>query len=253
MDLLFPVEAVADDRRGTTMDEVLLGYAYPALAGGRWWLRANMVCSVDGAAAGTDGRSGSLATPPDRPVFHHLRGLSDAILVGAGTARAEDYGPPAVDDQAREQRQRAGQRPRPRMVVVSRSLALDPEARLFSGPDRVMVVTSRAADWARVERLGEVADVVRTGEEEVDLPEMLGLLADQGLRRLLCEGGPALLADMVATKVLDELCLTIVPVLTGGQARRITDGASPDESAGFALSSMVRAEDGTLLTRWVRA
>lgn len=249
MQVLFPPAQQVE----ATMDSVLEHYAYPPLAGGRWWLRANMVASLDGSATGSDGRSGTLATPPDRPVFHHLRDLSDAIVVGAGTARAEDYGPPIVSDDVRARREAAGQSSRPLMIVVTRSLALEPDARLFSGPDRVTIVTSRAADWNRVERLGEVADVVRTGEDEVDLPEMLGLLADQGIRRLLCEGGPALLSDMLVAGVLDELCLTVVPVLTGGQGRRITDGSALDPSPGFAPAFMALAEDSTLLTRWVRA
>lgn len=248
MDVLFPRTGPSE----VTPDELLDGYAYPPLAGGRWWLRANMVASVDGAAAGDDGRSGTLATPADRPVFFHLRDLSDAIVVGAGTVRAEDYGPPRVSDAAREHRETLGQAPRPAMVVVTRSLSLEPDARVFSGPDRVTIVTSRSADWNRVERLGEVADVVRTGEHDVDLREMLGLLADQGMRRLLCEGGPSLLGVLVAERLLDELDLTVVPVLTGGHGPRITVGPPADPAVGFSLSSMVRAEDGTLLTRWVR-
>lgn len=248
MQVLFPPTQPVE----ITMDEVLDHYDYPPLAGGRWWLRTNMVASVDGSATGSDGLTGTLATPPDRPVFHHLRGLSDAIIVGAGTARDEDYGPPVVDDDVRGRREAAGQAPRPLMVVVTRSLSLEPDARLFSGPDRVTVVTSRAADWNRVERLGEVADVVRTGEEQVDLPELLGLLADQGVRRLLCEGGPSLLADMLAAGVLDEVCLTVVPVLTGGQGRRITGGSALDPAPGFSPAFLALADDGTLLTRWVR-
>lgn len=228
-------------------------YRYPRIAGGRWWLRANMLSSVDGSVTGADGRSGTLSTPQDRRLFHHLRHVCDAIVVGAGTARAEDYGPPRVDDNEAEARAAAGLRPRPRLVVVSRSLSLDPTARLFGGPDRVLVVTSRAADWADVERLGQVAEVIRVGEGVVDLTEMLGVLADQGLRRLLCEGGPTLLGDLVAGRLLDELCLTVAPVLTAGGARRIADGAGAEPPVGVSLASVAHAEDGTLFTRWVRA
>jgi riboflavin-specific deaminase-like protein len=227
-------------------------YAYPTLAGGRWWLRANMLSSVDGAVTGPDGRSGSLSTDTDRSLLRYLRGLSDAIMVGAGTARTEDYGPPSVDDPTLVRRAAVGQAPRPRLVVVSRSLSLDPAARMFSGPDRVIVVTSRAADWNAIERLAEVADVVRAGDDAVDLTELLGVLADQGLRRLLCEGGPSLLADLVAGRLLDELCLTTVPTLVGGSARRLGAGAAPDPRFELALTSMSRESDGTLFTRWGR-
>ena len=109
MDRLFPLPGQAD----VAVESVLADYADPPLAGGRWWLRANMLSSVDGSVTGPDGRSGSLATSSDRVVFRHLRSLADAIIVGAGTVRAEDYRQP---DGAR-------------LVVVSRSLSIDPTAR----------------------------------------------------------------------------------------------------------------------------
>jgi riboflavin-specific deaminase-like protein len=229
---LFP--SAASD---VALDEMLDGYAYPAIAGARWWLRAVMVSSVDGAVTGADGRSGSISSTSDRVLFRHLRTLPDAVIVGAGTARAEDYGQPATA----------------RLVVVSRSLSLDPQSRLFDGPGRVIVATSRSADWNAVERLAQVADVVRVGDADVDLTELVGLLADQGLARLQCEGGPALLGDIVAAGLLDELCLTTVPTLVGGSGARIVAGAAPDPSVGLALASMTRADDGTVFSRWRRA
>jgi riboflavin biosynthesis pyrimidine reductase len=249
VDTLFPAPGAS----GQTLAQVLESYEYPPLAGGRWWLRANMVTSVDGAATGPDGRSGVLATPVDKAVFGHLRTLADAVVVGAGTARAENYGPPRIDEPTAAARVSRGQAPRPRLVVVTRSLSLDPGARLFSGPDRVTVVTARSADWNAVERLAQVADVLRAGDDEVDLAEMVGVLADQGLRRLLCEGGPTLLADLVADGLLDELCWTVAPVLTGGDSPRMVSGRSPEPLTGVSLAGMVRDDDGTLLTRWVRA
>lgn len=248
MDTLFPLPGA----RGVDTESVLQGYDYPPIAGARWWLRANMVSSLDGAATGPDGRSGSLSTPADRVVFHHLRGLADAVVVGAGTARDENYGPPTVDEQTAARRVAAGQPPRPRLVVITRSLSLDVGSRLFSGPDRVIVVTSRSAPWPDVERLGLVADVVRAGDEDVDLSEMAGVLADQGLPRLLCEGGPGLLADVVASGLLDELCLTTVPTLVGGDARRMLSGPSADPLVRLSLAAMTRADDGTVFSRWLR-
>lgn len=249
MKSLYPLPGGAE----SSVESVLDGYAYPPIAGARWWLRANMLASVDGAVTGPDGRSGSLATSADRVVFHHLRGLADAIVVGAGTARDEDYGPPNIDEQTTARREAAGQAPRPRIVVVTRSLSLDPESRLFSGPDRVVVVTSQSAPWSDVERLAEVADVLRVGEDDVDLAEMLGVLADQGLRQLLCEGGPGLLGDLVAARLLDELCSTVVPTLAGGEAGRIVSGRSPEPLVGLSLASLAAADDGTLFFRWLRA
>jgi riboflavin-specific deaminase-like protein len=249
MDTLFPLPGMAD----APLESVLEHYAYPPIAGARWWMRANMLSSVDGAVTGPDGRSGSLSTAVDRQVFHHLRAQADAIVVGAGTARDENYGPVNVDEQTSARRVAAGQAARPRLVVVTRSLSLDPDARLFSGADRVTVVTSRSAPWPQVERLGEVADVLRVGDDTVDLAELVGVLADQGLPQLLCEGGPALLGDIVADGLLDELCWTLVPTLVGSDARRIVAGRSPDPLLGLSLASMARADDGTLFSRWLRA
>jgi 5-amino-6-(5-phosphoribosylamino)uracil reductase len=232
--------------------DLLAGYAYPRLERDRWWLRANMVSSLDGAVTGADGRSGTLSTPPDRRVFHHLRSLADAVVVGAGTARAENYGPVRAVEAQAAAREARGQPARAAMVVVTRSLALDPHARLFSGPDRVVVVTTRSAPWDAVERLAEVADVVRTGGDEVDLAEMLALLAARGLRRLLCEGGPALLGHLVAARLVDELCLTVAPLMVAGQVRRIADGPGAEPPVGFSPAGMLLADDGTLLTRWRR-
>lgn len=248
MDTLYPLPGARD----VEVESVLASYDYPPIAGARWWLRANMVTSLDGAVTGSDSRSGSLATESDRVVFGHLRGLADAIVVGAGTARAENYGPVHIDEQTAARREAAGQAPTPRLVVVSRSLSIDAESRLFSGPDRVIVVTSRDAPWSDVERLGLVAEVIRVGDDEVDLAELVGLLADQGLPRLLCEGGPSLLADVVAAGLLDELCWTTVPTLVGGDARRMVSGREADPLVGLAMASMARAEDDTLFSRWVR-
>jgi 5-amino-6-(5-phosphoribosylamino)uracil reductase len=232
--------------------DLLAGYAYPALEQGRWWLRANMVASLDGAVTGADGRSGTLSTPVDRRVFHHLRSLADAVVVGAGTARAENYGPVRAVEAQAAAREARGQSARATMVVVTRSLSLDPAARLFSGPDRVVVVTTRAAPSGAAERLGEVADVVRTGDHLVDLTEMLEVLGQRGLRRLLCEGGPALLGDLVAARLVDELCLTLAPMMVAGQVRRIADGAGAEPPLGLRPAGLLLADDGTLLTRWRR-
>ena len=235
-----------------SLEDVLAGYDYPRLPGGRWWLRANMVSSLDGAVTGPDGRSGSLSTPVDRQVFHHLRGLADAVLVGAGTARDERYGPVKASADVVTAREGRGQPPRATLVVVSRSLALDPASSLFSGPERVIVVTSRSASWQAVEQVGQVADVVRTGEEHVSLTEALGHLADRGLRRVLCEGGPSLLGDLVVERLVDELCWTIVPLLVGGSGRRMAVGPEA-EPLGFAASTLTLADDGTVLSRWRRS
>jgi len=206
---------------------------------GRPWVLANMVCSADGAATLT-GRSGGLSSPADRDLFHRLRGLADLILVGASTVRAEGYGPARGDDP-------------PPIAVVSGSLALDWGSRFFTeARARPLVVTSGTADPARVAEAGEVADVVVAGEQRVEPRLAIAAFAERGHRVVLCEGGPSLLAEIAAADCLDELCLTLSPLLAGGTSPRILAGPLPNAPVGLRLASLLE-ENGTLFLRYVRA
>lgn len=222
-------------------------YAYPA---DRPWLRANMVTSVDGAAT-VDGRSEGLSAPADKRVFGLLRGLCDAVLVGAGTASAEGYRALRAKPAYAGLRAALGQPPAPVLVLVSRRLSVDPSSGLFTGgAQRTIVVTCAAADPVARARIEEVADVVVAGEETVDLPDAVGALTDRGLSRVLCEGGPSLLADVVAAGLLDELCLTVSPVLVGGDAGRVISGPATGPTPMRLASAL--GEQDALLLRYVR-
>lgn len=228
--------------------DLLTAYAYPD--GGRW-VRANMVSSVDGAAS-LDGRTGALGGSADRRVFAALRGLADVILVGAATAKVERYGPADVKSQYAAPRAASGQRPAPPIAVVTRSLELDLETPLFAqADDRTIVITCAAADPARRAAVADVADVIVAGEEWVDLMAAVEELVARGLPRILCEGGPRLLADVVAGGVLDELCLTVGPLLTAGPAIRILNGPAFDAPIRLELAHVLD-EDGALFLRYVR-
>lgn len=223
-------------------------YAYPA---GRPWVRANMVSSLDGAAT-VRGRSEALSTTADKAVFGVLRGLCDVVLVGAGTARAEGYRALRAKPAYAELRTSRGQRPAPVLALVSRRLDLDPASELFHGGDeRTVVVTSGSSDARLRSTLAEVAEVVVAGEESVDLASALGQLHARGLTRVLCEGGPSLLADLVASDLLDELCLTLSPRMVGGTAPRVTTGAAADDQVTWHPASVL-VEDDTLLLRYRR-
>jgi riboflavin biosynthesis pyrimidine reductase len=223
-------------------------YAYPADLT-RPWVRANMVASVDGSAV-REGRSGGLSSEPDQQVFGVLRALADVVLVGAGTARTEGYDslpPPAEPAAARAAR---GQGPGPVLVLVSRRLDLDPSSPLFAGEGRrTMVVTCDSSDAGRRAELARVADLVVAGDEAVDIGAALDQLAERGLPRVLCEGGPRLLADVTAAGRLDELCLTIAPRLVGSTGTRVLNG--PPVDVPLALGHLLE-QDGVLLARYVR-
>lgn len=203
-------------------------------------LRAGFVLSTDGGIA-QDGSSRPLQTPADEAVFSALRGVADAVVVGAGTAREEEYGPVRPRATARAWRAARGRADQPPLVLVSRSLDLDPTARCFDGP--TVVVTCAAA--AGRERFREV---IVAGDEEVDLPEAVRQLHERGLTRLLCEGGPQLLTAMLRAGLLDELCLTLTPRLLGKAPGLLTE-ALP-EPVALRLQSLVDGGDGVLLARY---
>ena len=205
---------------------------------GRPWLLANMVASADGAATLT-GRSGGLSSAADRDLFHRLRGLADVILVGASTVRAEGYGPARGDDP-------------PPIAVVSGSLALDWGSRFFTeARARPLVVTTGRADVERVAEAERVADVVVAGNDRVEPRRALAAFAERGHRVVLCEGGPSLLAEIAAADCLDELCLSVSPLLAGGTSPRILAGPLPNAPVDLRLASVLE-EEGLLFLRYLR-
>lgn len=235
----------------TALDEVdlLAAYAYPSDVVDRPWVRANMVTSLDGAAA-VDGRSGALGGAGDKQVFAVLRGLADAVLVGAGTARIEGYRALRAKLAYAALRASFGQQPAPALVLVSGRLDLDPDSALFhGGGQRTIVVTHSASDPTRRKLLAEVAEVIVAGDDAVDGALALDALSARGIVRVLCEGGPHLLADVTAAGRLDELCLTLAPRVVGGAGTRITQGPALNQS--FELAHLLD-DDGTLFARYVR-
>lgn len=219
-------------------------YAYPA--DGRPWIRSNFVSTLDGAAFASDGRSGSLGGPDDTRVFALLRSLADVIIVGAGTARAEGYLPVKPSEVDADLRRRLGLKPLPPIAVVSRSLNI-PIGLIAPGQ---IVITTTDAPTARVEALREQVEVITVGSGEIDWPAAKAELAAAGHPRMLCEGGPTLHGSLIEHDLLDELCLSIAPVLATGAAPRIAHGVIPVELP-MTLGHSVQAGD-LLLTRWVR-
>ncbi|MGD0924719.1 MAG: pyrimidine reductase family protein [Streptosporangiaceae bacterium] len=191
----------------------------------RPWVRANMIESADGAAT-VDGLSGGLGGPADREVFGVLRALAGVILVGAGTARAEGYRPARVA--ARWTALRVGRTATPPIAVLSGRLDLDPAGPLVAGAPawaRTIVITAESAPADRRAELARHADVIIAGEQGVSAAAAVSALAGRGYREILAEGGPHLLGQLSAAGLLDELCVTISPVLAGGPAGRIIQGA----------------------------
>ena len=234
---------------GGELDDAALArlYGYPR----EGWLRANMVSSADGAGF-LDGRSGGLSSEADRRLFGVLRALSDVVLVGAGTARAEGYGP--AKRRAALASLRAGRPPTPPIALVSRTLELDLTAPLFTQapPEaRTIVITCAASPGGTRAEVARVADVIVAGDLTVDLEEAVAALRARGLSHVLCEGGPHLLGQVTAAGLLDELCLTVSPLLAGPGPHRITAG-SPFPARPMTLAHVLEA-DGFLFCRYLAA
>lgn len=216
------------------------------------WLRANFISSIDGAAT-RGGQSGALGTPADRRVFALLRRLADVIVVGAGTVRAEGYAGPLLDEAAESWRLDHGLTAHPELAIISASLELDPDGELFTHAVRRPIVLAPAqASEARRAALERVADVVDCGEASVDLRMLRAVLAERGLTQQHGEGGPGVFAAMLEAGVVDELCLTVSPVVEAGDAGRIATGRHP-VSAPMSLGHALIADDGTLLLRYTVA
>ena len=198
------------------------------------WLRANMVSTVDGAATGDNGTSTSINNATDQVVFDLLRELSDAIVVGAGTLRAEQYRP----------------NPKP-IVVVSRSgevpeWLLRPRQR--AGDPRDLLGGRRRS--ARAPSCSAQDNVMVLGSHRVDLVRLREQLVERGYPHLLSEGGPHLLRDLLDQGCVDEVDTTTTPLLVCGRHPRITDG--PPVDVPLELRTLVE-QDGTLMARWTTA
>lgn len=221
MRVLSADDAASDVSPGSTVDDDGLDRLYTHTGP---LLRLNFVATLDGAATGSDGLSGSINSSADHRGYAAMRRAADVLLVGAGTARAEGY--------------RAAGMP---LVVVSRSGS--PPESLRDAPD-VVLATTRASG------VDEGETTWLCGDETVDLAAVVERARSAFGPHVLCEGGPSLAADLAAAGLVDELGLSWTPLLVGGHRGdhpRILDGD------GLSLRLACRhllEEDGTLLGLW---
>jgi len=204
-------------------------YAFPDVD--RPWVRTNFVTTLDGAAHDVGGVTASLGGDTDTKLFAHLRTLADVILVGAGTTRIENYRPTSSTP----------------LAIASRRLDI-PERLQTPG---VVVVTTTDAPAARVEELTATGvDVIAHGDVTVDWPAVLATFAARGWFKINCEGGPSLHGELISHGLVDDLCLTVAPVLTAGDAPRIAHSRLP-VTENMRLAHAVPVGD-VLFTRWIR-
>ena len=222
---------------------------------GRPWVMVNMIATVDGAIE-IDGVSGGLGGPADLAVFRAIRATADWILVAAGTVRAEEYGPPRLPDGHREQRMARGVPPDPRIAVVTGRLDLEPDLPLFAnlGVDEPLpvVITGSAADPGRLEALADRAEMIVLDDARPSPATVLDQLHHLGAGVVLVEGGPSFNGQMASHDLIDEVCLSVAPLLVAGPASRIMASAHPAEGIAMNLAHLLE-EDGYLFARYVRA
>jgi riboflavin biosynthesis pyrimidine reductase len=216
------------------------------------WVQVNFVASADGAST-VHGRSRGLSSPADQRIFALGRDLADVVLVGAGTAHIEGYRSIKRTELRAERRARHGLSELPPIAVVTRRCSIEPDSPLIT--DALVpsiVLTCAAAPEERRKALADAgADVVVTGDHTVDLANALAALADRGMPRINCEGGPHLLGELIAEDLVDQLCLTMTPLLVSGDATRIAVGLLPTEPLAMELASVL-AEEGHLMLRYRR-
>ena len=196
-------------------------------------LRAGFVASLDGVVS-VDGVSAPLGSPADKASFRALRAVCDAVVVGAGTVRAEDYGPVQYGEAARAWRADHGRAEQPPVVVVSRRGQVDPASRVLQGPVLLVVPDGVPVDLD--------VEVVRAS----DPLAIRRSLHERGYDRLLCEGGPSLLTDLLGAGAVDELFLTAAPTVVGDGPRLLSGPAL----TSLSLTSLIADDPGVLLGRW---
>lgn len=204
------------------------------------WVRAMMVTSLDGAAAGASGLSGDISSKADMLVFNAVRRFADVVLVGAGTLRAEQYSPMRTQPADAERREAEGLAPAPVLAFVSRSLDLPWQLPLWAESTlRPIVIAPISAPAEGVALARRHADLVLL--EAVTPRTIIDALVARGLRRILCEGGPRLLHDLVAADLLDEADISISPRFAGTATSPTTPAL--DEIAEFRLVNVLAGDD----------
>lgn len=218
--------------------------------GDRPWVLLNMVASVDGATA-LDGVSGGLGGPADKAVFAAIRAVVDVIVVAAGTARAERYGPPRTSPANQAARLARGQQAYPRLALVTGSLDLDPASSMFTeAPEPPLVFTTDDAPAERRARLEPVAEVVSLGAGRVRPEDLLAHLADRGVGVVGLEGGPSLNGQFLEAGAVDEVNLSLAPMVVAGSSARVAH-AEHEAARSLRLAHVWEAED-LLFCRYVR-
>jgi len=200
---------------------------------GRPWVTMVMIASLDGGIE-IDGLSGGLGNDADKQRFIASRRTADTIVVGSRTAMVENYRPATVP-----------------IAILSRSLDLDRSARIFSDPDRkpLLYTTDQAARTKGPDFDG-IAELRALGDS-VDPAAVLADLAGRGSEHVALEGGPTLNGHFLEADVVDEILLSVAPVVVSGAASRLAHGSVALHHR-FDLDRVL-IDEGYVFVRYLRA
>ncbi|HEV3359715.1 MAG TPA: pyrimidine reductase family protein [Pseudonocardiaceae bacterium] len=245
MDQLWPSGTTPTD------DDLRAIYAFPEPLD-RPWVKVNFISSMDGAAT-VQGKSGGLGDPNDKRIFGLGRQICDVILVGSATAVTERYRGVKPAEVAATDRAALGLAPVPTIAIVTRTCSIEPTALVITDTEVPPIIyTTTSAPQARRAAVAEAgADVVTVGADDVDLQALVDDLGKRGLVRVNCEGGPRLFGSLIAAELVDELCLSVAPLLTSGDSGRIAVGEFPPRPQRMHLRSVLHGDD-MLMLRYTR-
>lgn len=219
----------------------------------RPYVLLNMVSTADGRVT-LDGRSGAIGGSADKALFLGLRTAVDGVMAGAGTVRAEHYGRLVRAAHRREIRREHGLAEEPLACIVSGRLALSGEIPLLADPGaRVAILTTSQASLPQ-DCHADIQYIRAARDGLLDLPSaMRQLREDYDVRTLLCEGGPHLNAQLLSEGLVDELFLSLSPLLAAGdttsEALRILSGPELDPPVTLELVSALE-HDSHLFLRY---
>lgn len=236
-------------KEGEDVDLLPLLFSERRRGSSRPWVMLNMVESVDGATA-LKGSATGLNDPDDRRLFLALRSVADVVLMGAQTVRSEGLGPMRMSEEMLQHRAAAGLEGEPRLAVLSRSLDIEPEERIFSDPDRrPLLVVPKDADQGRMRQLEDVADFALT---ETDNGQAV-IEALSPAEVVLCEGGPSVNSLLIAAGLIDEINLTLSPVFGLGSSKRLASRVEELDPPQELVLDRALTGDRSLFLRYVRA
>ncbi len=213
------------------------------------WVLLNMISRADGGIS-VDGVSGGLGGPADKAVFTAICGVADVLLVASGTVLAENYRKPQTPPEVQAQRSARGQAAIPELAIVTGSLSIPDDHRVFDG-HRPMIVTHASAPGERRDALSSRAELLDAGTDRVDLATALRLLRARGAAVVLLEGGPSLNGQMVTDGLVDELCLSLSPMVIGGESSRIVRAHGDSAPQPMTLRRILH-QDGLTFHRYTR-